>query len=249
MRVLVTRPEPDAADLKAALETLGHEVSVEPLLTIEALPVDAAVFDRAAAVIATSRNALRALAGCNALAAATKLPIFTVGPATATLARELGFDRISMGEGSASDLVPLILASQTGESGPLVHIAGEEVAFDLAGALRPRGIKVRQVTAYRAVPASALTPGTEKAIAGGALDAVLLMSPRTAEIFAKLVKRAHLGEPARRLAYVCLSAKVAAALADGLGALAPASVNIAVRPNSSAILDAVGRVATHSSGV
>ena len=41
MHLLVTRPEPDAAELKAALEAQGHEVSVEPLLAI-AVPADRA---------------------------------------------------------------------------------------------------------------------------------------------------------------------------------------------------------------
>ena len=83
-----------------------------------------------------------------------KLPIFTVGPATAALARELGFEQIIAGEGSASDLVPLIADSKIGEAGPLVHVAGEELAFDLAAELAARGVEVRKVTAYRAVAAS-----------------------------------------------------------------------------------------------
>ena len=41
MHVLVTRPETDAAELKAALEAQGHEVTVEPLLTIEAIRIEA----------------------------------------------------------------------------------------------------------------------------------------------------------------------------------------------------------------
>jgi len=168
-----------------------------------------------------------------------------VGPATAALARELGFEQIIAGDGSASDLAPLIADSKIGEAGPLVHVAGEEVAYDLAAELAARGIEVRKVIAYRAVPALAFTPPTAQAIAGGWLDAVILMSPRTAAIFAQLAGKAGLEEPARRLAYICLSANVAAALGDP----APARVNIAVRPNSSAILAAVGRVATHSSGV
>jgi uroporphyrinogen-III synthase len=245
MYVLVTRPEPDPAELKAALESLGHEVSVEPLLAIQSLPFPAVAFEGARGVIVTSRNGLRALAGSAALARAAKLPIFSVGPATAALARVLGFEQIIAGEGSASDLVPLIADSKIGEAGPLVHVAGEEVAFDLAAELAASGVKVRKVTAYRAVAVPSLTPHTAQAIAGGSLDAVILMSPRTAAIFAQLIGRAGLEEPARRLAYICLSANVAAALGD----LAPARVNIAVRPNSSAILDAVGRVATHSSGV
>jgi uroporphyrinogen-III synthase len=245
MHVLVTRPEPDAAELKAALEALGYEVSVEPLLAIETMPIEASAFDGAKGIIVTSRSGLRALAGSAALAQAVKLPIFTVGPATSALAHELGFQRIIAGEGTASDLAPVILNSKIGESGALVHVAGEEVAFDLAAELFGRGVEVRKLTAYRAVPARCLSPQAAQDIADGSLDAVVLMSPRTATIFAQLVGKAGLKEPARRLAYICLSANVAAALGD----LAPGRVNIAVRPNSSAILDAVGRVATRSSGV
>ncbi len=245
MHVLVTRPETDAAELKAALEAQGHEVTVEPLLTIEAIRVEASAFDGAKGVIATSRNSLRALAAGEALARAAKLPVFAVGPATAELARELGFQGITAGEGSASDLIRLIVNSKVGEKGPLVHVAGEEVTFDLGAELGSRGIEVRKVTAYRAVAAGSLRPQTARAIADGALDAVVLMSPRTAAIFVELVGKAGLAEPGRRLAYVCLSANVAGALKG----LAPARVNIAVRPNSSAILEAVARVATHSSGV
>jgi uroporphyrinogen-III synthase len=245
MHVLVTRPEPDAAELRGALEALGHEVTVEPLLAIEMLPIDAQVLEGARGLIATSRNGLRALAESGALAQAVGLPIFTVGPATSGLAHELGFQSIIAGVASASDLVPLILGSELCGNGPLVHVAGEEVAFDLAAELGRGGIKVRKVTAYRAVAAHSLSPRTARAIADGTLDAVILMSPRTAAIFVELVGKAGLREAAGRLAFICLSANVAAALKD----LAPASVNIAVRPNSSAILDAVGRVATHSSGV
>ena len=245
MHVLVTRSEADAAEIKAALEALGHEVTVEPLLAIETMPIDAGAFEGARGVIATSRNGLRALAESAALAQAAKLPIFTVGPATSGLARELGFQRIIAGEGAASDLIPLILGCEPGARGPLVHVAGEEVAFDLAAELERRGIGVRKLTAYRTTAAPSLSPQAAQAIARGSLDAVILMSPRTAAIFAALVGKAGLSEPAGRLTYVCLSANVAAALKG----LAPSRINIAVTPNSSAILDAVGRVATHSSGV
>jgi uroporphyrinogen-III synthase len=244
MRILVTRPEPDAAELRAALEARGHKVSLEPLLAVEALPIDAGDLEGASAVIATSRNGLRELSGA-ALARAMELPLFCVGPATAELGRKLGFERIVEGHGSASDLIPLILESRRGEAGRVAHICGEEVAFDLAAALAERGIGVRKLIAYRAVPATALTPRTARAIAAGSLDAVILMSPRTAGIFAELADKAGLGEAAHKLAYVCLSVNVAAAL-KGLGT---ARVNIAVRPNSSGILEAVEQVATHSSGV
>jgi uroporphyrinogen-III synthase len=244
MRILVTRPEPDAAELKAALEARGHEVSVEPLLNIEELSIDAGDLDGASAIIATSRNGLRALRGA-ALTRAVQLPLLCVGPATGKLGRKLGFRRIIEGQGSASDLIPLILDSKLGEAGRIVHICGEDVAFDLAAALTQRGIGVRKLIAYRAVAAAALRPQTARAIAEGSLDAVILMSQRTAGIFAELAERAGLKEQVRKLAYVCVSANVAVALKG----LDPARVNIAVRPDSAGILKAVDQVATHSSGV
>jgi uroporphyrinogen-III synthase len=245
MHILVTRPDPDAAELKTALEAQGHEVSVDQLLAIETLPVEAEVFEGACGVIATSRNGLRALAESEALTEALQHPLFCVGPATTALARELGFQRIVAGEGSARDLVPIILDSKIGEKGYLVHVSGEEVAFDLTAELGARGIEVRRLVIYRAIAANSLRPQTARAIADRKLDVVILMSPRTAGVFAELVEKAGLAGLARRLAYVCLSANVAGALKG----LDPGRINIPVRPNSSGILEAVGQVATHSSGV
>ena len=139
----------------------------------------------------------------------------------------------------------LITAEAELARGPLVHVAGDAVAFDLAEELAARGIEVREVAAYRAVAARALTPQTAQSIANGSLDAVILMSPRTAAIFTELVGTARLREQARRLICLCLSQGVANALRD----LAPARIEIALRPNSEAIVAVVGRVATQSSGV
>jgi len=246
MHILITRPEPDAAKLSAQLASLGHEASVEPLLQISALPIDANAFAGAQAVVATSRNGLRALvAASDALAPARALPIFTVGPGTAELARALGFAHVIAGTGAARDLVPVITAHCDKAKGRLVHVAGETLAFDLAGALAADGIEVQKVTAYRAEPAPALSAHISQKLADGTLDAIILMSPRTAAIFAQLVDAAGLTESARRLAYVCLSEGIAAAL----GKLAPVQVEVAATPNSSGLLAAVARVATQSTGV
>ena len=86
MHVLITRPEPDAAALRAQLEALGHTVTVEPLLrsSICRLPADAV--DGVAGLVVTSRNGLRALAASPAFDAALELPLIAVGPGTAGLA-------------------------------------------------------------------------------------------------------------------------------------------------------------------
>ena len=62
MRLLVTRPEPDAGREAEALAARGHEAVLAPLLKIEFtrdVPLD---FAGVQALIVTSRNALRAMA-------------------------------------------------------------------------------------------------------------------------------------------------------------------------------------------
>ena len=245
MHVLITRPEPDAAALRAQLEALGHQVTVEPLLKIEHLPIASDVLAGIAGLIATSRNGLRALAASAALDAARELPLIAVGPGTAQLARELGFEHIIEGSGTADALVPVIIETSRDVYGTLAHLRGEDVAFDLRGALGARGIEVREVVCYRAMPATALTPQTRELLATGGINAVILMSPRTGAIFARLLTAAGLKKAPKSLVLLCLSPAVAATVEP----LAPVRVELAASPNSAAMLAAVTRVATLWSGV
>src|SRR5262245_44640039 len=88
MRLLVTRPEPDALKLGALLEEAGHEATIEPLLSVSFEGGEPIELEGAQALIATSRNALRALKDSPAqLAEAKGLPLFAVGKATAAEAR------------------------------------------------------------------------------------------------------------------------------------------------------------------
>ena len=245
MHVLITRPEPDAGALKAQIEAMGHAVSLEPLLQIELLPIAAGALAGAQAIVATSRNGLRALAESAALSEALELPLFAVGPGTAELARGLGFRRVVVGGGDAGDLIPLIADNTDAAKGPLVHLAGEVMACDLAAALGPRGFQVKTLTVYRALAARSLSPQTAQSIAAGSLDAVVLMSPRTASIFAQLVAGAGLKAQANSLIYLCMSQNVA----DALRPLQPGRVVIAAAPNSAALLAALARVAAQTPGV
>jgi uroporphyrinogen-III synthase len=245
MHVLITRPEPDAAALRAQLEALGHQVTVEPLLKIEQLPIANDVLAGIAGLIATSRNGLRALAASAALDAARELPLIAVGPGTAQLARELGFGRIIQGSGTADALVPVVVETSREVYGTLAHLRGEDVAFDLRGALGARGIEVREVVCYRAMPATALAPQTRELLASGGINAVILMSPRTGAIFARLLTAAGLKKTPKSLVLLCLSPAVAATVEP----LAPVRVEVAAGPNSAAMLAAVTRVATLWSGV
>ena len=97
MRLLVTRPEPDALKLRAALEERGHQATVEPLLSVSFDDGEEFDLDDVQALIATSRYALRALRAHPLRTAARKLPLFAVGRATAAEGRALGFETVITG--------------------------------------------------------------------------------------------------------------------------------------------------------
>ena len=226
MRVLVTRPASDAADLAERLGELGMTAVIDPMLDVDLMPVAAGSFDGAAAVVATSRNALRALAASPALRAAVALPLFAVGSRTAETAREVGFATVTPGPGSARALAEVVVSALSDRSRPIVYLAGEKLAFDLAPVLRSQGVVVTQIAAYRTVAAKGLRPETSAALARGEIDAVILLSPRTASVYGALVSAAGLGDAASRMVHACLSA----AVADALAPLSPQKVIVPAHP-------------------
>jgi uroporphyrinogen-III synthase len=212
MRILVTRPAPDAAGEMEALAARGHEGIAAPLLTIEEVRDVALDLEGAQALIVTSRNALRALSRHGAFEAARKLPLFAVGAATARAARELGFATTLEGPGNGAGLAALIAGKADPDAGRFVHLAGETLAFDLKAALEPRGFKVNQTVLYRAVPATELPASVLSLIEQGRVDGVILLSPRTARTYLALLERhGVLAQGGRPVCY-CLSEAVAEVL-------------------------------------
>ena len=233
MRLLVTRPEPDALLLKARLEKLDHEVTVAPLLTLSFDNTEQIDLSEVQALIATSRNGLKALKAQNAHRIAALLPIYVVGKATEKDARALGFAEITTGNGTVASLVPEIIATADPQSDLLLHLAGDEVAGNLAAELQQHGFRLLQPVVYRMVPATAFDPDTVEQLATGEIDGVLLFSPRTAVIYAGLIKQHQLERAAQRLLHVCLSPAVARRLAP-LGAI---RTETAAAPTLEAMLD------------
>ncbi|PPC80662.1 MAG: uroporphyrinogen III synthase [Hyphomicrobium sp.] len=216
MHVLITRPKADAQDLKQRIEALGCAVSIAPLIEIAWLPIATDALNNSVGIIATSRNALAALENSEALGCAQKLPLYAVGNATAQVAHRLGFENVITGAGTAADLVPQIVAQNRSKSGALIHLAGDHLAFDLKSALSKENIQLQQITVYRSIAAPSLPSKVIEDLACGAIDAVVLMSPRTAQTWCELMTKLALQVNTAGLTYICLSEAVANALTTAL---------------------------------
>lgn len=242
MRILVTRPEPDAGVLAKRLAGLGHEPLVEPLIVTRFEPLDDLDLDGVQALVATSRNAVRAIGLKRDIEQVQSVPIYVVGPGTAAAARAIGFRHVVEGPKAARELIALIALDADVNGGPLMHLTGDTKAVDLAGELRHLGFHVLEPQVYRMEPAAALRPSTAEAIAGGWIDAVLLFSPATARTWVRLVTAQHVEAAARRIRHLCLSQAVATAVAQ----LGPGDVACAVQPNLEQMLALVARTAPQS---
>lgn len=240
MRLLVTRPEPDATALARRLQAAGHEAIVEPLLAVVPAPeLTALELSGAQALLVTSRNALRALDAAGLSGTARNLAVIAVGPGTAEAAREAGFAEVRAGPAGAAELAALVAGTLSPSAGAVLHVSGEEVAFDLVGALAAVGFAGRRVVTYRTQARSTLTETVQQHLRTGGIDGVVLMSPRTAEVYVDLIARHGLHRHLGSVVHLCLSAAVAARLAP-LGELVKV---ISPQPNLEEMLALTERVA------
>jgi uroporphyrinogen-III synthase len=215
--VVVLRPEPGNAATAARAEALGLTVIRLPLFVVR--PVawhcpDPADHD---ALVLTSANAVRF--GGTALAGFRGLPVLAVGAATATAARDAGFDVIETGDQDAAALIAL--AHARGFSHAL-HLGGRDRMVARGGPI------ATTVTVYASDPLPIPTEAIER-LRGAVL---LLHSVRAARRLVVLTDERHL----YRIA--ALSAAVRDAAGPGWDAAA-----VAAAPSDAALLAAARSLA------
>jgi uroporphyrinogen-III synthase len=238
MRLIVTRPEPDATRTAEALIRLGHEPILSPMLDIE--PVRPQVLPEGdfQAALVTTANAVRILAGHPQRSRLAALPFFAVGDRTALEARRAGFAARSAG-GDASDLAALVANACRPADGALLYVAGRSTARDLAGQLASLGFTVETAIVYSAAMRARLAGVAAAALRAGTVDGVLFYSARTAQAFAAAAKADGLTPLSPAITLFCLSPACAAPLAE----IAEGQVAVATRPDQLNLFAEIERVA------
>ncbi|MBY0338238.1 MAG: uroporphyrinogen-III synthase [Acetobacteraceae bacterium] len=226
--VLVTRPEPGAAETAAKIAALGWDPVLAPALVLRPLPFAAP--SRAQALLLPSRAAARALAPW-------PVPVFAVGEATAEEARRRGFARVTAATGDAAALTALVARSLRPQDGPLLLAVGRGYSLDLAQRLRARGFAVIRRVVYGAEPAPALPEAAASPLREGRVRLALFFSPRSASCSMVQVRDAGLLPALAGVEALAISPRVAATLS---GLCAWRNIRAAPRPDQDSLLEMLG---------
>jgi len=187
---------------------MGHAVMVQPMLRIVFAPPPEDIAEPAA-LIATSRNGVRALSAWPAAVKWREAPLFVTGEGTARTAADTGFTDVRPGGADAAALADRILRDVAKDAGSLLYAAARDRTGAPAGGLIAAGYDVRTVEAYRAEWVTELDPTVAEAFRAGSIDGILFFSRRTAEAFVAALVAAGLVESLRGVACYALSERVA----------------------------------------
>lgn len=212
VRMLVTRPEPEASDTAQRLAALDIAAVIAPLLRARVLATSLPDPRGFAAIAVTSAAALRALAERDAIAPFRGLRLFAVGEKTARTARELGFSDVEIAGGTLGHLVEMLAHARL--VGPVFYPAARDLSGDLARSLASHGVMVITTRIYAMDTLEALPPAVSADLANGTIDAALFYSRRTAETFVKLATPIVAPTERKRMGALCLSEAIAEPLID-----------------------------------
>ena len=204
MKLILTRPQIDAAPLAAKLKALGHTAVIAPVLDI--VPRLDVVIPHLPyqAICLTSANGMR----CLEVELDRHIPVYAVGEQSAAVVHARGFLNVAAEGGDVDGLVRHIASKLKPTDGPLLYLSGAETSGDLEGQLTTRGYAVTRVVTYdaRACPLEQYATEIQSS------DGVLLYSPRTVKLWLGEMERLNLVKAAESLRYLCLSQQVAKAL-------------------------------------
>ena len=202
--ILITRPIDEATQTAEKLEAMGHRVVMAPVIRVE--PVSFELPEDNRSVIVTSKNGVRmGLANIGD----KERPVFAVGEKTADEARGLGFTNVTVGHGTARQLVPLLLECGLTDKRKYTHLCGSNVSYNICDVLKNEGLDAEKTITYQTKAVRGLSVGVQETLDEGVINIALFYSPRSATIFEEVVAEYGRSDWLRSLDALCLSTRVA----------------------------------------
>ncbi|MDB2515560.1 uroporphyrinogen-III synthase, partial [Candidatus Pelagibacter bacterium] len=147
MHILFTRPLEDSHEIILKFQSLGHNVSHLPLISIQGLKHENLNYSEFKGIIFTSSNAIKFL---NIKDIDKKIICFCVGSATEKKARSIGFQNVFAADGNVDNLKELILLNFNLSDGKLLYVSGEIIFSSLDEQLISAGYNIKRIINYRA---------------------------------------------------------------------------------------------------
>ena len=219
MRLLLTRPRPEAERTAGALRALGHEPLFAPMLDIENLrDVDVRRAVRGRRLLMTSGNAARALARASAARRLTRTVALLCRRRAdrGSRARRPDFANVVSAHGDGGDLARLIgERGRPTESLPLLYLAGDDRARDMAAELAPAGLRLRDGRGLsRRGGAGIQRRSVADALRRARSMASCIIRAAAPKFLSAAHKRAGLSKRSAKLRHFCLSRRASEPLTE-----------------------------------
>lgn len=231
--ILLTRAPEDDRPLAEILRRRGHRVFALPCVRTAPLADDSALGDELAALTAADVLVITSRAGARAVADALRgrscaAVVVAFGAATATAITDRGIEARTLTATTGAELGEVLAIP----SGQVVLARSDHALGDLPAVLRQRGAAVREITAYRTVPAATGNiTGIAAALESGEIDTVVIGSPSAVDALV-----AALGVPALSRVLCVALGPTTARHATQLGLRA----RVAVAPTARAVANVIG---------
>lgn len=239
MRVVIIRPELQARRTAARLAELGHEPVIFPLFQPShdlAHCLDA-LKSRYSALAITSAEAVRCLGQLGPmLEPYLSRTLFTVGKATARMAREAGFKNIIAANGNGQDLAAVVaghVAGAAGAGNPILYLAGVRRSGVFEQTLRDNDIDCVTAEIYDMEQLPYTIEQQQAFLVNQPVDAAFFFSRENAKAFFALDVFRQSKEALRKTLFFCLSGNIAEAVPEEFKHSAVVSLN----PDEDELLD------------
>tara|TARA_B100000029_G_scaffold128048_1_gene121644 strand:+ start:126 stop:824 length:699 start_codon:yes stop_codon:yes gene_type:complete len=209
MHILLTRPLDDSKEMILKFQSLGHEVSHMPLISIEGKEYEQINFSNYNGIIFTSSNAIKYL---DLKKIDKKINCFCVGNITEKNARSVGFQNIFSAEGNVNNLKELILQNVNSSDGKLIYISGETISDNLDQKLISEGYNIKRIINYVVKPVEKFNDNFIEKLKLKMPDIVYVYSQNSAMSFLNLIKNYQLDTLWMNTNLMCIGEKTSAVL-------------------------------------